>query len=101
MFYNCYISEAVTGIASIAQHPWKSTSHYGGAFCSLLGGVTNLVKWVWLTQTMLRVLQFGIAVSMLILTLDWVIADGSQRAWLAVLGVLLTLIQLVQRRLCE
>ena len=61
----------------------------------------DLLKWGWLIQTMLRVMQFGVAVSMLILTLDWVIADGSQRAWLAVLGVILTLIQLVQRRLCR
>ena len=49
---------------------------------------------------MLR-LQFGVAMSLLILTLDWVIADGSQRAWLAVLGVVMTLLQLVQRRMCE
>jgi hypothetical protein len=50
---------------------------------------------------MLHILQFGIALSMLILALDWVLGDGSQGAWMAVLGVMMTLIQLVQRCLCE
>ena len=60
-----------------------------------------MVKWGWLTQASLRVMQFGVAVSMLILAVDWVLGDGSQRALLAVLAVILTLIQLIQRRLCE
>jgi hypothetical protein len=60
-----------------------------------------LVKWGWLIQRMLQVLQLGIAASMLILAVDLVIGDGTQGSWLAVLGVLMTVIQLVQRGICD
>jgi hypothetical protein len=60
-----------------------------------------LVKWGWLIQSTLQVLQFALALSMLILAVDLVIGDGSQGSWLAVLGVTMTVIQLIQRRICN
>ena len=47
-----------------------------------------MIKWNWLVQSMLQIMQFAIAMSLLILALDWVLGDGSQRAWMAVLGVM-------------
>jgi hypothetical protein len=61
----------------------------------------NLGEVGWLIQSTLQILQLAIALSMLILAVDWVLGDGSQGSWIAVLGVMMTVIQLVQRRICE
>ena len=50
---------------------------------------------------MLRLLQLMAAVVMLLVALQWAVGDNTHQAWLAVLGFVLALLQLLEKRLCE
>ena len=51
---------------------------------------------------MVRLLQIVTAVVMLVVALRWATGDAaSYQAWLAALGFVLALLQLVEKRLCE
>lgn len=51
---------------------------------------------------MVRLLQIVTAVVMLVVALKWATGDAaSYQAWLAALGFVLALFQLIEKRLCE
>ncbi len=52
-------------------------------------------------RTALLVLRVSVVVMMFLLTLDWAIGEGSHRAWLAVLGVVMSLLEILDRRAKE
>ncbi|MAS38004.1 MAG: hypothetical protein CL610_28675 [Anaerolineaceae bacterium] len=48
-------------------------------------------------HALIRALQGITASVMLLLAVDWAIGDGTHRAWLAVLGIVLTLLQIIDQ----
>ncbi len=50
------------------------------------------------TRTALLILRMSVVVVMFFLTLDWAIGEGTHRAWLAVLGVVMSLLEILYRR---
>ena len=94
-------TEAATGVAS-PDHKLASVfdTRSPGVFISIQE-VKDLTNWLKHYRPALRIVQIVIAIVMLLLALDWALGDGSQRAWLALLGIVLTALQLVNRRDCE
>ena len=54
-----------------------------------------MTNWLRQYRPALRIVQIVIAIAMLLLAFDWALGDGTQRAWLALLGIVLTALQLV------
>ena len=52
-------------------------------------------------QILVRVVQVVSALLMLGIALDWALGDGSQRAMLAVLGAVVTVARLLEKRDCD
>lgn len=48
--------------------------------------------------TTLLILRVSVVAIMFLLTLDWAIGEGTHRAWLAVLGVVMSLLEILDRR---
>lgn len=48
-------------------------------------------------RTVLLIFRVSIVVMMFLLTLDWALGEGTHRAWLAVLGVVMSLLEILDR----
>ena len=94
-------TEATTGVAlPVAHYHPYLTPVLPGVFVSIQE-VKPLTDGQRQFHTALLTVQIVIAIVMLGLALDWALGDGTQRAWLAFLGIVLTALQLLDRRNCE
>lgn len=50
-------------------------------------------------RTTLLILRVSVVAIMFLLTLDWALGEGTHHAWLAVLGVVMTLLEIFDRRI--